>query len=542
VALAIVSLTAGASSATPGSAAGAVGASPSPVSASPSSCPGSTPVPVIPSLLPTPTSCGVLLPPTPAAINPQSTGATAAPTASPSAAGTGAASGMGATGAELASLQPSGLFQLLGLLGTPASVGVETPALEHFGNAPLTTELTAHRVPLALASGARGPHPSLPPLLWAAMLLGVLGAAVVSVAGGRAGRVRLARAAAIAAAPFLLVGLVGAAPAAPTHTTAAALHSRFAAPLRQVADVASRPPASTVSQVAPTAGSGLLARVQVYETQVAHDEAQIQALAVLAAAAPTTGSAAVVAAPRGPFDGVLDPSSAAHQVALSLETDLQAEYDFFASAAHDPAQVQALLQAAALEPEGARQALAYDVQAVSAQLAQEAAIAQAAHAAPANSPRVPVTAAPTRLEAPLGGPITQGFGPSPLAFEPTLTFDGVTYPHFHTGIDIAAPLDTPVQAAANGVVALAGADTDSQGHLVGYGNYIVIAHGGGMVTLYGHLDQLLVHVGQVVRAGEVIGREGSTGNSTGPHLHFEVRIGGLLANPKNFLAGEVKPR
>jgi murein DD-endopeptidase MepM/ murein hydrolase activator NlpD len=58
---------------------------------------------------------------------------------------------------------------------------------------------------------------------------------------------------------------------------------------------------------------------------------------------------------------------------------------------------------------------------------------------------------------------------------------GITYPHFHTGLDIAAPMDTPVQAAAAGVVALAGAETDGQGHLVGYGNYVVIAHGGGMI-------------------------------------------------------------
>ncbi len=537
VALAIASLTAGASAASapalPGSTAGVLGASPTPASSSPSNCPGSTAAPVVPSLLPTPAGCAVVLPPTAPGVNPQPTGAPAGPTASAN----GAANRLGASDAEVASLQPSGLFQLLGLLGTPASVGVETPVLEHFGNAPPPAELTAHRVPLALASGAGGRHPGLPPLLWGAALLGVLGAAGVSVAGRRAGRLRLARGAAIAAAPFLLAGLLGAAPSAPAHPATVAVHSRFATPLRQAVEVAVHPPARSVRQVAPSVGAGLLARVQAYETQVAHDAAQLQALAVLAAS-----PAAVAPVPRGPFDGVLDPSGAAHQVALSLEADLQAEYAFFASTAHDPGQRQALLQASALEPDGARQALAYDVQAVSAQLAQEAAIAQAARTAPTASPRAPLGAAPTRLEAPLAGPITQGFGPSSLAFEPSLTFDGVTYPHFHTGIDIAGPLDDTVDAAANGVVALAGAETDSRGQLVGYGNYIVIAHGGGMVTLYGHLDQLLVHVGQVVHAGDVIGREGSTGNSTGPHLHFEVRIGGLLADPLKYLSGAVKPR
>jgi murein DD-endopeptidase MepM/ murein hydrolase activator NlpD len=74
---------------------------------------------------------------------------------------------------------------------------------------------------------------------------------------------------------------------------------------------------------------------------------------------------------------------------------------------------------------------------------------------------------------------------------------------------------------------------------VGYGNYIVIAHAGRMITLYGHLDQLLVHVGQVVHAGQVIGLEGSTGNSTGPHLHFELHVAGLLTDPAKYLRSQL---
>jgi murein DD-endopeptidase MepM/ murein hydrolase activator NlpD len=89
------------------------------------------------------------------------------------------------------------------------------------------------------------------------------------------------------------------------------------------------------------------------------------------------------------------------------------------------------------------------------------------------------------------------------------------------------------------LVVIAGSSTDTHGRLVGYGNYVVIAHAGRMVTLYGHLDKLLVHAGQAVRAGDVIGLEGSTGYSTGPHLHFEVRIAGLLTDPMSYLANRL---
>lgn len=111
----------------------------------------------------------------------------------------------------------------------------------------------------------------------------------------------------------------------------------------------------------------------------------------------------------------------------------------------------------------------------------------------------------------------------------------VTYPHFHTGLDIAATRDTPVGAAAAGVVALAGSETDGYGHLVGFGNYVVIAHSGGLATLYGHLDRILVTSGQAVQQGQPIGLEGSSGNSTGPHLHFEARYDGSPVNPYDYL-------
>jgi murein DD-endopeptidase MepM/ murein hydrolase activator NlpD len=95
---------------------------------------------------------------------------------------------------------------------------------------------------------------------------------------------------------------------------------------------------------------------------------------------------------------------------------------------------------------------------------------------------------------------------------------------FHPGIDLAATSGTPIHAAAAGVVVIAG-------DCGGYGNCVVIDHGVQMATLYAHQSQLLVQVGEHVDAGQVIGLVGSTGASTGPHLHFEVRLHGLPIDP-----------
>ena len=95
---------------------------------------------------------------------------------------------------------------------------------------------------------------------------------------------------------------------------------------------------------------------------------------------------------------------------------------------------------------------------------------------------------------------------------------------FHPGIDLAATSGTPIHAAAAGVVVTAG-------DCGGYGNCVVIDHGMSLATLYGHQSQLLVQVGEHVEAGQVIGLVGSTGASTGPHLHFEVRLHGLPIDP-----------
>ena len=121
--------------------------------------------------------------------------------------------------------------------------------------------------------------------------------------------------------------------------------------------------------------------------------------------------------------------------------------------------------------------------------------------------------------------ISQSFGPSTFWFEPAYG----QYPHFHTGIDMVEPFGSPVYAADDGVVALVGSSS------AGYGNYVVIAHSGGLDTLYGHLSTALVTVGQPVAQGQPVGLEGSSGNSTGAHLHFELRINQRPVDPAPYL-------
>jgi murein DD-endopeptidase MepM/ murein hydrolase activator NlpD len=121
--------------------------------------------------------------------------------------------------------------------------------------------------------------------------------------------------------------------------------------------------------------------------------------------------------------------------------------------------------------------------------------------------------------------ISQPFGPSALWYEPA--YGG--YSHFHTGIDLVEPFGSPVYAADDGVVALVGSSSS------GYGNYVVIAHSGGWDTLYGHLSTAVVKVGQLMTQGQVVGLEGSTGNSTGAHVHFELRINQRPVDPRPYL-------
>lgn len=99
---------------------------------------------------------------------------------------------------------------------------------------------------------------------------------------------------------------------------------------------------------------------------------------------------------------------------------------------------------------------------------------------------------------------------------------------FHAGEDIGAPSGTPILAADSGVATV----IPDNGN--GYGNYIMINHGGGRVTLYAHMSAFAISGGATVTQGQVIGYVGSTGNSTGPHLHFEVRVNGATTDPKQY--------
>jgi murein DD-endopeptidase MepM/ murein hydrolase activator NlpD len=128
-------------------------------------------------------------------------------------------------------------------------------------------------------------------------------------------------------------------------------------------------------------------------------------------------------------------------------------------------------------------------------------------------------------QAPVEGPLTQGFGCTELALEPYAPHCPPATPFFHSGVDLAPSTGTEVRAAAPGRVHVR--------HLVGgYGLHVVIDHPGETQSLYGHLSAVQVEAETWVSAGEVIGRVGSSGNSTGPHLHFEIRAQGLPVDPR----------
>ena len=152
------------------------------------------------------------------------------------------------------------------------------------------------------------------------------------------------------------------------------------------------------------------------------------------------------------------------------------------------------------------------LQAQSASLAAQIRSAQAA-AAPSTAPSDSTPSASGFIW-PVSGVLTSGFG--------------YRWGRMHEGIDIAVPSGTPVHASASGTVIVAG-------WVGGYGNLVVIDHGGGVATAYGHNTSVAVGVGQSVAQGQVISYSGSTGHSTGPHVHFEVRINGSPVDPLGYL-------
>lgn len=133
-----------------------------------------------------------------------------------------------------------------------------------------------------------------------------------------------------------------------------------------------------------------------------------------------------------------------------------------------------------------------------------------------------------RVAWPLHGVVTQPFGCTGFELEHPTT----ECPNgFHLGLDIAQPQGTPIRAAASG---LAYPLPDP----ARYGNFVIVQHVGGYATVYGHMSRFNVAWGQRVQAGDVIGFVGSTGNSTGPHLHFEVRYTATAYDPMPYLDGQ----
>ena len=195
----------------------------------------------------------------------------------------------------------------------------------------------------------------------------------------------------------------------------------------------------------------------------------------------------------------------------STRDQLNSELDQRRAAQAQLAALQAQYHQQAEEWQQADQQL----QAQIAQLQQEEAAAQAAGGGSG------------RFSWPMTGSITQGFGCTPYTFEP---YDpNCSTRHFHSGIDIANACNTPIRAGDAGI-----AHTYVTNY--GYGHYIIIVHGNGWTSLYGHMYGFNVGDGQTVGRGQVIGWEGSTGNSTGCHLHFEVRLNGNPQNPLQYLS------
>ncbi|HEY6258967.1 MAG TPA: M23 family metallopeptidase [Xanthobacteraceae bacterium] len=132
---------------------------------------------------------------------------------------------------------------------------------------------------------------------------------------------------------------------------------------------------------------------------------------------------------------------------------------------------------------------------------------------------------PVRKPTPGDGEIVSGFG---VRIDPFLS-----RPAMHTGVDFRAEVGDPVNATANGTVTVAG-------WTGGYGKMVEIDHGNGFATRYGHLSEIEVKVGQQIKIGQSVGRVGTTGRSTGPHLHYETRIEGEAVDPQKFLSAGSK--
>ena len=232
------------------------------------------------------------------------------------------------------------------------------------------------------------------------------------------------------------------------------------------------------------------AAIEAKKAQLEEDKRQLDALA-----AEAEKTRQEIAKKKAEQQKVLDSAKSNKAAAAQMEQDLNAQL----------ASVRNLIQQRLAAAEAARQA------------AQQQAASDDEGGGGSDDNYVQGTGA---MGWPCSGPITSPFGYR------THPIFGTTI--FHAGIDIGVDYGTPIHAADSGVVVYSG-------WISGYGNAVIIDHGGGISTLYGHNQSLAVSEGQSVSKGSVIAYAGSTGNSTGPHCHFEVDVNGSPVNPWGYL-------
>lgn len=232
------------------------------------------------------------------------------------------------------------------------------------------------------------------------------------------------------------------------------------------------------------------AAIEAKKAQLEEDKRQLDALA-----AEAEKTRQEIAKKKAEQQKVLDAAKSNKAAAAQMEQDLNAQL----------ASVRDLIQQRLAAAEAARQA------------AQQQAASDDEGGGGSDDNYVQGTGA---MGWPCSGPITSPFGYR------THPIFGTTI--FHAGIDIGVDYGTPIHAADSGVVVYSG-------WISGYGNAVIIDHGGGISTLYGHNQSLAVSEGQSVSKGSVIAYAGSTGNSTGPHCHFEVDVNGSPVNPMGYL-------
>ncbi|MGH7686752.1 MAG: M23 family metallopeptidase, partial [Candidatus Dormibacteria bacterium] len=423
------------------------------------------------------------------------------------------------------------------------SIATQRPDLVHF-RPPSTATGASDGDNGAL--GGRGEVGLLVPLVIAGMAALVLALASLARIKRKPMPSGLRRALAVApllgaleagALALLISGSVGGAPA--SHSSLAAPAPSFAAGMTLSA-LRTHSVSTPVGAGSPSWGS----LVNIESALTSQQDSLVTDEQTIAAVTPQLKAAAAGSAftrrpgAIGVLESALRHAVDDHQAMLaSFNESLAKEYNFFVDAAHSPETTTELRSVAEHTPPDVENAVTTDLNMVATQLQQEALISAATGTNSLLSQLL--TGSGLKFHEPVAGVVSQPFGPTSFALEPPVTYGGNFYPHFHTGLDLAAPMDTPVHASAAGVVVLATSSIDTTGHLAGYGNYVVIAHGDGFITLYGHLDRLEVNPGEVVSTGQEIGLLGSTGWSTGPHVHFEIRKNGVYTDPYPYIADEL---